>query len=141
MIARVTLILLLSLVLLSSCRPSNNSSTNSSPNSSSSSSVSAEAAILRVELSEDPSLGESPIAVFVLADGDGVSGAEIEITGDMTHAGMVPVIVNALEVEPGLYRAEDFAFSMAGDWIITTEVKLPDGKKMMDETKVTVSSQ
>lgn len=86
-------------------------------------------------------MGTLPLNIYVLDDGAGVTGAEIEVTGDMTHAGMVPVIVNASEVEPGLYAANDFEFTMAGDWIITTEVKLPDGTKLSNETKVAVPGQ
>lgn len=92
----------------------------------------------RVELDGEPQLGKLPLTVYLLADGTGVSGAEVEITGDMTHAGMVPVITNATETEAGLYRAEDFTFTMAGDWILTTDIKLPDGGTERVETLVTV---
>ena len=131
--ARLGFLVVLSLLLLISCRPPTNSSSTSSSSSNS--------GMVRVELAENPIMGESPISVFILDGAEGVSGAEVEITGDMTHAGMVPVIVTAVESEAGLYLADDFAFTMAGDWIVTTEITLPDGKKLMDETKVTVSSQ
>lgn len=121
-------------LLLVACRPPSES------NSSSTTSV-ADPSRLRVELDGEAKLGQVPVSVFLLEDGDGVSGAEIEITGDMTHAGMVPVIVKATEQSAGLYRAEDFQFTMAGDWIITTEVTLADGSKLSDEMNVTVSSQ
>ena len=131
---RILLLSFLVLSILVACRPPGGS--NSSAGGSG-----GEASPIRTELSEDPRMGNLPLNVFLLEDGDGVSGAEIEITGDMTHAGMIPVIVQADEVEPGLYRADDFEFTMAGDWIITTEVTLADGKKFMDEMKVTVPGQ
>jgi hypothetical protein len=42
----------------------------------------------------------------------------------MTHAGMEPVITEATATENGLYQTEDFAFTMAGDWILQAEVTL-----------------
>jgi len=133
MTVRHIVLLALSLLLLSSCRPPNNSSSSSNTDTTS--------GMVRVELAENPKMGESPISVFILDGADGVSGAQVEITGDMTHAGMVPVIVDAVESEAGLYLADDFAFTMAGDWIVTTEITLSDGEKLMDETKVTVSAE
>jgi hypothetical protein len=47
----------------------------------------------------------------------------------MTHAGMVPVVADAPEVEDGVYRSDGFAFDMAGDWIITVDVTHPDGRR------------
>ena len=92
----------------------------------------------RVETESEPQLGEVPVLVYLLENGEGVSGAEIEITGDMTHAGMVPVIVSATETEPGIYRADDFEFTMAGDWIISADVELADGTKQQLETTLSV---
>lgn len=141
------LLLTLSLVLfLSACKaPQNNASnSNSTTNTTSTSSPSAtslEGLKIRTELSGDPALGTAQFNVYVLDDGNGVSGAEVKVTGDMTHAGMVPVLADAKEVEQGLYASEGFEFTMAGDWIVTTEVKLPDGKKGMDELKLTIPSR
>jgi len=128
------LIFLAFALLLVACRPPGE-------NNSSASAAASDPSRLRVELDGEAKMGQVPVSVFLLEDGDGVSGAEIEITGDMTHAGMVPVIVTATEQSAGLYRAEDFQFTMAGDWIITTEVTLADGSKLSDEMNVTVSSQ
>ena len=129
---RIVLLGFLVLSMLVACRP---------PSGTSSSSNGDSASPIRLELSEDPKMGNLPLNVFLLDGSQGVTGAEVEITGDMTHAGMIPVIVSAQEVEAGLYRADDFEFTMAGDWIITTEVTLPDGKKLMEEIKVTVPGQ
>ena len=97
---------------------------------------------MRVETEGDPALGDSSCArLYSGWCSSGVSGATVEVTGDMTHAGMVPVITEASESEPGLYRADDFEFTMAGDWIITAEVELPDGSKEMAETSLTVPGQ
>ncbi len=128
---------------LSACKaPKENSSINTSTaTASSSTATSLEGLRIRTELSGDPALGAAQFNVYVLNDGNGVSEAEVKVTGDMTHAGMVPVLADTQEVEQGLYASEGFEFTMAGDWIITTEVKLPSGEKGMDELKVTIPSR
>jgi len=72
------------------------------------------------------------------AQGSPVDGARVSVRGDMNHAGMKPVISEARDLGGGLYRTEDFRFTMGGDWIITAEVTLPDGKKL--EHTIDVSS-
>lgn len=134
------------MLILSACRPPQNNQSNSSSNSnaastSSPSATSLEGLKIRTELSGDPALGAAKLNVYILNDGNGVSGAEVKVTGDMTHAGMVPVLADATEVEQGLYSSEGFEFTMAGDWIVTTEVELPSGEKGMDELKLTIPSQ
>jgi YtkA-like len=72
-----------------------------------------------------------------LADGAGktVTGAHIEIEGDMSHAGMSPQFAEAEETEPGRYQAH-LDFRMAGDWVILLHVTLPGGKKLEQEIDV-----
>jgi hypothetical protein len=78
--------------------------------------------------------------VFLL-DGDaGVEGASVEVVGDMTHAGMEPVISDAPMVDPGLHRTDAFRFTMAGDWILTVTATLPDGATVREEAFVNVSA-
>jgi hypothetical protein len=71
---------------------------------------------------------------LVLADGDGelVSGAEMELEGTMTHAGMVPVLSAAEEKEPGRYEAE-LKFTMGGDWVVIVYADLADGTELEKE--------
>jgi hypothetical protein len=123
--------LLLLVLALAACRPPEPASATAA--------TAASTLAVRVEPERDPTLvGATPIAVYVLQEGAGVSGAAVRVTGDMTHAGMVPVIADAVETEPGLYRAEAFTFSMAGDWILTADVTLPDGRRLEAEARVTV---
>ncbi|NBC96700.1 MAG: hypothetical protein GVY27_10135 [Deinococcus-Thermus bacterium] len=89
--------------------------------------TSNEGATVDVELPPDPAVGPAAVTVRVAREGAPLEGADVEVTGDMTHAGMVPVVAAASEVEPGVYRTDAFAFDMAGDWIVTAEVDLPDG--------------
>lgn len=58
-----------------------------------------------------------------------VSGARVRLEGNMTHAGMSPVFAEAIEVEPGRYRAT-LEFTMGGDWVVLVHAVLPDGRKV-----------
>jgi hypothetical protein len=58
-----------------------------------------------------------------------VSGARIQLEGNMTHAGMTPVFAEAKEDGPGRYHAT-LEFTMAGDWVVTARAALPDGRKV-----------
>lgn len=73
-------------------------------------------------------VGPAAIEVRVAQQGEPVSGASISVVGDMTHAGMVPIVTTAAnEIEPGVYLSEGFEFDMVGDWVITATVTFPDG--------------
>lgn len=58
-----------------------------------------------------------------------LSGARVRLEGNMTHAGMTPVFAEALEAEPGRYRAT-LEFTMGGDWVVILHAALPDGRKV-----------
>jgi hypothetical protein len=61
-----------------------------------------------------------------------VSGAQISLEGDMTHAGMAPVFADAHEIAPGQYRG-NLTLNMPGDWVLLLHITLPDGRKLEDE--------
>ena len=61
-------------------------------------------------------------------NGAAVSGARVDLEGNMTHAGMAPVSSEAKEIETGKYRGT-LQLTMAGDWIVLVHVTLPDGQK------------
>lgn len=92
----------------------------------------------RIEVVGEARVGAAPLQVFLLEEGEGIGEAAVDVTGTMTHAGMEPVVRTASEVEPGLYRADDFEFTMAGDWILLADATLPDGRTARAETAVTV---
>jgi hypothetical protein len=132
------LVALVPALALAGCRPSEGTS----PEASSVSTSAADAPEpVRIDLEAPPGVGVVPVAVYVLDGSTGVSGATVQVTGDMTHAGMMPVEVEAVEVEPGLYRAESFAFSMAGDWIVTAEVRYPEGRVIIAEVQLNVPAR
>ncbi len=125
--------LLLLFLLLAACRPPD-------PGGTATTGQGGEDGVrVRLELAGEPQLGEALVVVYLLDGRDGVSGAQVKLTGDMTHAGMIPVIVDATEVEPGLYHSQGFEFTMAGDWVITAEIRLPDGTRKIDELRTTVT--
>ena len=117
---RMTSILILLAFALIACRPAEQQ-------------VEGAGLVVSVEVEGTPRLGTTPLTVVLERDGEAVAGAEVRVTGDMTHAGMVPVLRDTVEVEPGVYRAADFEFTMAGDWIITADVTLPGGDRATGE--------
>ena len=117
---RTFFFLLLSLTL-TSCRP---------PSGGAAAGSAAEGRTVSATFVGKPALGEVPLRVTVLMNGAPVSGAQVEVTGDMIHAGMAPVLAEAEEQGDGTYETQNFAFDMAGDWILTVDVTYPDGVKL-----------
>jgi len=79
-----------------------------------------------------PVVQEAPgVVTATLTDANGapISGGDVVLRGDMTHAGMQPVITPMREVGHGRYQTDRFQFTMAGDWIVTVEATLPDGRR------------
>lgn len=130
-----TAVFLLSLtLLLASCRGPAAGDAGPDPAATQ---ASADGVAMRVEAPTDPAVGPATVDVYLLEDGQGVEGAAVEVTGTMTHAGMTPVIREATAAEAGLYRADDFEFTMAGDWILFADATLEDGRTLRAETTVT----
>ena len=77
------------------------------------------------------------------ANGQPLIGAQVSIEGNMTHAGMVPMVSDPVADDAdgaadGSY-AVPFQFSMLGDWIITVSATLADGSTASQEIPVTVT--
>lgn len=72
-----------------------------------------------------------------LADSAGraITGAQVTVEGDMSHAGMGPVFSHARETAPGRYRA-NLEFSMGGDWVVLVHSTLSDGQKVEHQFEV-----
>ncbi len=86
--------------------------------------------VLSVAISPTPPpVGQSRL-IISLADSAGapVEGAFVVVEGNMSHAGMVPVVDTAQAEEPGRYGISDFSFTMAGDWVLDLQATLPDGR-------------
>lgn len=71
---------------------------------------------------QPPRVGPVTLTLRIIdLSGTAVSGAQVTLEGNMTHAGMVPVFADASEIEPGRYQAI-MKLSMAGDWRVTVHV-------------------
>jgi hypothetical protein len=85
---------------------------------------------------QPPRMGPSVITLVVVdAEGKAINGAHVSIEGDMTHAGMGPIIAVAKEKGAGRYQAP-FEFSMGGDWVIMAHVTLPSGQAVERQFEV-----
>lgn len=58
-----------------------------------------------------------------------VTGARIELEGDMSHPGMAPVFGEATESAEGYYSGR-LDLPMGGDWVILMHVTLANGRKI-----------
>lgn len=83
-------------------------------------------------------VGTATVSAQVSLGPEPLVGADVVVRGDMTHAGMAPALGQLTEGEPGAYATAAFELPMAGDWIITIEVRAADGRKATSETFVSV---
>jgi hypothetical protein len=99
--------------------------------------------LLEVAISPTPPAVGSARLIISLRDTSGVplSGVVISVEGNMSHAGMVPVMATAEEVAAGQYSVADFGFTMAGDWVLTLKATLPDGRTTQIQHRTDVASQ
>jgi hypothetical protein len=92
-------------------------------------------AVLTVE-PRPPQVGPAELTITLSdAGGKPVSAGPLHLEGNMAHAGMKPVFAEAREEKPGHYRAK-LEFTMAGDWFVLIEGKLPDGKSFRKKVDV-----
>lgn len=92
--------------------------------------------VAELEFDPAPFVGEVQLCVRLTdSQGQPISGAAIELEGNMNHAGMVPVFVDPNEVAQGEY-ASDFEFTMGGDWLMTIRGTLPDGRELVHTLEV-----
>ena len=73
-------------------------------------------------------VGDAPLTVTLqTADGNPITDAILIAKGDMTHAGMAPVLGEASESDANGRYQIPFEWTMSGDWIVTVKATLPDG--------------
>jgi hypothetical protein len=92
--------------------------------------------VLDLAISPTPPAVGAARLIITLRDTAGVAldGAEILVEGNMSHAGMAPVRATAEAEGDGRYSVQDFRFTMAGGWVLTTHATLPDGRWARTET-------
>lgn len=89
---------------------------------------------------ENPQVGSATLLITVQdASGNPVSDATLAIRGDMSHAGMQPVLAEASDGENGVYRVP-FEWTMSGDWIVEVTVTLASGETVRREFEFSVAS-
>ncbi len=96
----------------------------------------------QIDLSADPqplTVGEGQLNVTVTKDNQPLAGLNLTVRGDMTHAGMKPVLGSAVTDAQGK-AAIPFRWSMGGDWIVTVTVTLMDQSQVSQEFDLTVKS-
>ena len=80
---------------------------------------------------QPPAVGPAEVVVTIRgAGGSLISGASVDVEGNMSHAGMVPVRARAEAQGDGRYATRGFQFTMAGDWTLDVTAALPDGRKV-----------
>ena len=78
---------------------------------------------------QPPRVGPVTLTLHITdLSGAAVSGAQVAVQGNMSHAGMVPVFADATEIEPGRYQSI-LKLSMAGDWRVTVHVTWSTNRK------------
>lgn len=89
-----------------------------------------------------PSVGEATLSI-TLRDSLNqlLTGADVNIEGNMSHPGMQPVIAEAEEIDPGVYSTP-IQFTMGGDWFFIIKSTLPDNRALERQINVNgVSSE
>jgi hypothetical protein len=87
---------------------------------------------------DPPGIGPTHLTVSITgADGTPIDGARLQIKGDMTHAGMQPVLAEIEGGAGGTYETP-FEWTMGGDWIVTVTATLPDGRTTARQFAYTV---
>ena len=96
--------------------------------------------ILDVAISPTPPVVGQARLIITMEDISGapVEDARIVVEGNMSHAGMTPVVDTAQAEGSGQYGISDFRFTMAGDWILTLHATLPDGRWVRVQEKTNV---
>ncbi|MCC6455709.1 MAG: copper chaperone PCu(A)C [Caldilineaceae bacterium] len=99
-----------------------------------------------LQIALQPMLPEETLVVILTdAGGAPVTDATVALEGNMNHAGMVPVLADAVADDAdgsadGHYHLP-FTFTMLGDWIITVNVTQADGSSFSRNLDVRASEQ
>ncbi len=91
---------------------------------------------------ESTQIGQTTLRITVKDDkGEPVDDATLNVKGEMTHAGMPPVLAEEIrDSEDGIY-AVPFEWTMSGDWIVTVDVTLKDGRTASRQFDLSVTGQ
>lgn len=88
-----------------------------------------------------PPSGDGRVIVRVSDENDQpVDAATLKIRGDMANPGMVPIEASLTGGENGVFRIPVY-WTMAGDWIVTVEATLDDGRRTSRVFDLTVTGE
>lgn len=88
-----------------------------------------------------PPTGDGRLAFRLSDENDRpIDSAALNVRADMTHAGMLPIEASTAISEAGVYRVP-VRWTMAGDWIITVEASLGDGRRASHSFNMTVTGE
>lgn len=88
-----------------------------------------------------PPVGQGEVMVRLSdAAGAPLDDARLSLRGDMTHAGMIPMLAAAEGGQDGLYRVP-VEWSMAGEWVLTVEAVLADDSRAVAEFDLSVGAE
>jgi len=77
-----------------------------------------------------PTVGETTAAVSIHdADNAPLTGATVNLEARLNNSELAPILVQALESDPGFYTAV-FNFTATGDWTVKVIVQLPDERTL-----------
>jgi hypothetical protein len=132
---RLLTLLFLLCTLLVGCRESAQQNTDGASNA---------AASISVEFTRQPAqVGDDQLYVHVTdSAGSPLPLAQLSLRGDMSHAGMEPVVTSYEAPEPddtGTYVIP-FNWTMGGDWTLTVEATLQDGTTISEQVDLVVES-
>ena len=89
---------------------------------------------------ESTTVGPTSLIVTVTdAAGVPINDAAISVKGDMSHAGMVPVLADVTGGDDGVYEMP-FEWTLGGDWVVTVEATLPDGRSTTQQFNFAIDS-
>jgi hypothetical protein len=87
-------------------------------------------------------VGQSRLVIHV-ADpaGQPISDAALSVKGDMTHAGMVPMLADVQGGDDEGYYNIPFEWTMAGDWVVTVEATFKDGTRAKERFDLSILTE
>jgi hypothetical protein len=88
-----------------------------------------------------PPAGDGRLAFRLSDENDQpIDTAALHIRGDMTDEGMLPIEASVASGDGGVYRVP-VRWTMAGDWIITVEATLNDGRRVARSFDLAVTGE
>ena len=84
-----------------------------------------------------PRIGKADIVLKLMRDKQDLTGWNVAVEGNMTHAGMGTVDGTVTELGAGKYQVKNFDFNMSGDWVLTVTAK-KDNETLSNDVKLEV---